>query len=369
MGDPDTRGRADLCGSLRHRDWSRTLIPWTSPPPLKILHHARQILTEYRINLDLDEPLRWREVIDNDTAAAKLLLAEAGAEFANVPWYARLLFSRVYRRLGGLHRQEIHAWAKATDLSVGTVTMLNCAYELSHLPPKLFGCTAGVSWVDALGMVHARALDWPLKSMANATRLFRFFRGTREFVVVGVPGMVGVLSGMVPGAYSVTINWAPPVGLPWFFFGPCFFLRRVLETCDTYDQAVAMLSQRHLATSVFFTVCGTAKGQACVIERTARLAVIRPYTAPALAQANHHSLSSRFAKNNRRLAEFEGGDFQADSLRREQTLTGLLGALGSSCQSPEGVHAALQAAPVRNEETCQQMVFCPAAGTVRKPTD
>ena len=70
---------------------------------------------------------------------------------------------------------EMEAWAKALQVDLGTVTMLNCAYELSHLPPsRLFGCTTGIRWIDGLGLVHVRNLDWPLAAMGNATRLFRF---------------------------------------------------------------------------------------------------------------------------------------------------------------------------------------------------
>ena len=45
-----------------------------------------------------------------------------------------------------------------------------------------------------------------MPSIADATRLFRFRRGAREFIVVGACGHVGVLSGMLPGAYSVTVG-------------------------------------------------------------------------------------------------------------------------------------------------------------------
>src|SRR4029077_19247286 len=156
----------------------------------------------------------------------------------------------------------------ALGVSLGTVTVLNCAYELSHLRwPKLFGCTAGVRWVEGLGLVHVRTLDWPLATMGAATRLFHFRRGARAFVAVGVPGHVGILSGMLPHAYSVTINWAPPAAFPTFDFGPPFLLRVTLERCDSYDSGVQTLTFTPLSTSVFFTVCGTEIDQACVIER------------------------------------------------------------------------------------------------------
>src|SRR5262249_12809096 len=141
----------------------------------------------------------------------------------------------------------------------------------------------------------------------NATRLFRFRKGSREFVAVGVPGQVSVLSGMLPHAYSVTINWAPPVSLPSFEFGPAFLLRDTLETCDTYDAAVRVLEQTKLSTSVFYTVCGTEQGQACVIERTQSAAVVRPVTERGLVQANHH-VAQRFAKNNAKLPEPDGDE-------------------------------------------------------------
>ncbi|HYT89224.1 MAG TPA: hypothetical protein VEL76_11010, partial [Gemmataceae bacterium] len=250
----------------------------------------------YAIDLGRVEAKRWEEVIAREQPAASRLIQEAGSQFERVPEMLRWVFARLYQRFGGLYRGEIAAWAEALGVSLGTATILNCAYELSHLRwPKLFGCTAGVRWVDGLGMVHVRSLDWPLATMGAATRLFRFRRGAREFISVGVPGHVGVLSGMLPHVYSATINWAPPAAFPSFDFGPAFLLRDTLETCDTYDAAVRALTETHLSTSVFFTLCGSAKDQACVIERTQREAVVRPLSGPVLVQANHH-VTGRFVK-------------------------------------------------------------------------
>ncbi len=219
-------------------------------------------------------------------------------------------------------------------MSLGTITILNCAYEFSHLRwPKLFGCTAGMRWFDGPGMVHVRTLDWPLVTMGHATRRFRFRRGAREFVAVGVPGHVGVLSGMLPGVYSVTINWAPPAAFPTFEFGPTFLLRDVLETCDTFDAAVERFTRTPLSTSVFFTVCGTQKDQACVIERTQRDAAVRTMAGPVLVQANHH-VAAQFLKNNDDLLEVDKGEevFSLEgSTLRADTMTRALTEIGSTC--------------------------------------
>src|SRR5262249_8291440 len=246
--------------------------------------------------------------ISQEKDVATLLVREAAKELERVPELARWIFARLYQAFGGLYRGEMQAWADGLGLSLGTVTMLNCAYELSHLPQlQVFGCTTGVRWTDGLGMVHVRNLDWPLATMGDATRLFRFQKGNREYLSVGVPGQVNVLSGMLPHAYSVTINWAPPAAFPSFEFGPAFLVRDTLETCDTYEAAVRVLEHTKLSTSVFFTVCGTEPGQACVIERAPNRAVVRPLTGTALVQANHH-VANPLGKNNAKLPDPKGDE-------------------------------------------------------------
>jgi hypothetical protein len=321
----------------------------------------------YTIDLEMPEALRWAEVIAAERAAAARLLAEAAREFERVPELLRRAFARLYQLSGGLYRDEIKAWADALGVSPATITVLNCAYELSHLrPPRLFGCTAGVRWAEGLGPVHVRNLDWPLAGLGDATCLFRFRRGERTFLVVGVPGQVGVLSGMLPGAYSATINWAPPARTPMFRFGPTFLLRDTLETRNTYAAAVEALRKTPISASVFFTVCGTEAGQACVIERTPRSAVVRLLDGPVVAQANHH-VAARFAANNVDLDDVAEGEQEfsrAGSAARAETLAQALAAPGQPATLEETARV-LDLGPVLNKFTCQQMVFCPRTGQVR----
>jgi hypothetical protein len=321
----------------------------------------------YRINLDNAEEQRWAEVISCERTVTSRLVAEAGQEFARVPELARWVFARLYQAFGGLYRGELASWAEALGVSLGTLTILNCAYELSHLRwPKLFGCTAGICWLEGLGLTHVRTLDWPLATMGTATRLFRFHRGAREFVSVGVPGHVGVLSGTLPHAYSVTINWAPPAAFPSFDFGPAFLVRHTLETCDNYDAAVQALTRTPLSTSVFFTICGTEKDQACVIERTQRQSVVRPMHGPVLVQANHH-VAERFVRNNEDLREVMPGEEEFSlegSACRLETLTRALRELPQPCTQGRAAEA-LDIPTIRNKFTCQQILFCPRTGDVQ----
>lgn len=319
-----------------------------------------QDVPSFTIDLSRRPRDRWDEVIRRTREASLQVIHEAERELSHLPQLLRRLFAQLYRWRGGRYNGEIAAWAKGLGVSVGTATILNCAYEMSHLHlPRVFGCTAGARWLEGRGMVHVRTLDWTLPAMGAATCLFRFRRGAREFIVVGVPGHVGVLSGMRPGAWSATINWAPPGALPNFSFGPAFLLRNVLERCDTYPEAVRTLRTTPLSTSVFFTVCGVAPGEACVIERTQRAAVVREAGGGVIAQANHHE-ARRFAGNNSKIAQMESADFFAQSGARAEMMARALGDLSDAGDAA----SVLNLPPVLNRETVQKMVFCPRTAEV-----
>ena len=173
----------------------------------------------YVIDLANDEGLRWAEVAARETDIAGKLLQETGAEFERVPELVRSVFASLYRAFGGLYRGELESWAKALGASVGTITMLNCAYELSHLRwPKLFGCTAGVRWVDGLGMVHVRNMDWPLDTLGAGTRLFRFRRGARRVRLRRRPCAGRRALGHVVGSLFRHDQLGPARGFPFVQF-------------------------------------------------------------------------------------------------------------------------------------------------------
>jgi hypothetical protein len=151
--------------------------------------------------------------------------------------------------------------------------------------------------------------------------------------------------------------------MPSFEFGPAFLVRHTLESCDSYTAAVEALRRTPLSTSVFYTVCGTEPGQACVIEGTQRAAAVREMVGSALAQANHH-VAARFVRNNNVLAEVEEAGFQEDSGRRAEALGRALteaGPLGSLDEAA----GLLGVPPVCNCYTVQRMAFCPRTGDVR----
>lgn len=338
--------------------------------------------------VDLRQPAaeRWAGVMAEDLDVARLLLKtgwddameEAARQSGRPRWLleaaaalARGPMHAAYRASRGPYLPEIYAWAGALETSRSHIVMMQCMYELSHLDPvkpRAPGCTAGIRFVEGLGMVHVRTLDWAFDTIGPATRVFTFRNGARTHFVVGMPGLIGALSGMVPGGFSVTINWAPPASLPFYYLGPLFCLRDVLETCDTYAEAVARLRSARLATSVFFTVCGAQPGEGCVIEhiKTRWLGGhevrVREMAGGAIAQSNHYQHPD-FARFNPDM-ERSRSMLMRTSPPRAACLLEALAAVPAA-GSLDDLVACLVREPVENPETRQKMLFCPARGELR----
>lgn len=312
----------------------------------------------YDIDLSLPEGERWSEVIEKELKAARAVAIEALEDFEQYcpPWIMNIgswALGRMYHVFGGRYRGEIEAWADALNMHPDMITAGNCSYELSHiLGEQPYGCTAGITKSNDLGLVHVRNMDWPLKSIGKATRIFNFHGGSHPFSTVGIPGHVGVLSGMVPGRYSATLNWAPPDGLPNFAFGPAFLLREVFENCCFYSDAVAALADTPMATPAFFVVCG--KNQAVIIERTKNESVVHRFE-DSCVQANH------FRHPNMR--RFNSGVDLDYSKERAGALNKALSKV--ELGSLDDIARALDAEPALNENTHQQMIFAPSVARMK----
>jgi len=329
--------------------------------------------TVHAVDLSLPANKRWALIIEQERQAAQKLFTEAKKEYKNVPSIALDAFGLLYEQFDGLFQAEFQAWATGLGLSFGEIVAVNCGYELDHfeqivpipdwIKKMVFGCTTGIREVDGQGMVHVRTLDWDLKDMGAATRLFRFQTKPHEFIAIGFPGFLGVLSGMVPGQYSATINWAPPTTTPDFHYGPSFLLRKVLQECTTYEQAVHSLCHRQLSTGVFYTVCGTQSGQACVIERTAEDFRVRPLTNGLEAQSNHYVTRQGQSQNTALHHQYRNDPLIKTTEDRHREMEKQLRTLdGKRVENLGELLSLLTRSPITNDETAQRMVFCPVKG-------
>jgi acid ceramidase len=146
---------------------------------------------------------------------------------------------------------------------------------------------------------HLRTLDWPLNEITDLAMRVEFYKGGLHlFTAVTFAGFVGVLTAMVPGAYSVSVNhrMAENVSITSMLMGlvtgrsmpVADAVRHCLEHKRTYNDAKNYLSAVRLLAPTYFTLCGSP-GEGCVLARNkstvAELREIGP-NVPLLVQTN-----------------------------------------------------------------------------------
>jgi predicted choloylglycine hydrolase len=303
------------------------------------------------ITVDLEAPPadRWLPVLARRKKNTKRLISRAVEQLprSNIVTKAIAL---CYRTAGTEYTDELQGISNYLNADQDELMALQLVYELSHVADRLgqitplLGCTSVIN-PEPRGLTHTRTLDWGLSPIKAATALTKFKRGKRMFVAATIPGFLGLLTGMVPGAYSVSINYAPPPSFPGPGASPPLLVRHVLETCDTYAAAVNVLKKTPLTTSVFFTVCGVTAG--CVIERTREDYSVR-YARDSVAVTNHYI--SRHTPNATP-APYDS------EIRYRAAISAIRG-----IKAPAGIARAFRRAPIQNRLTQQRIKMVPATG-------
>jgi N-acylethanolamine-hydrolysing acid amidase len=157
-------------------------------------------------------------------------------------------------------------------LDLGKVVIMNLIYDLTAF------CTSIVAQTTEGVMLHGRNLDYPLPGLQNITIAVDFQRGGQTiYSATTFAGFVGVLTGVRPQGWSLTVNQrdignifdilknieealegAHSIGM---------FLRDTLESTATFDDAVEALQHQRLMGPVYLTVAGTQPGQGAIITR------------------------------------------------------------------------------------------------------
>lgn len=171
--------------------------------------------------------------------------------------------------------------------------LLNLSYE--------WACTSGIGPdPDGPGSRLLRTLDWPLHGLGENLVVARHQSEAGEYYNVTWPGFAGVLTAMAPGRFSAAINqpplrrFTPSCWFDWLIgrlgvwrqreLPPVHLLRRVFDTCRTYEDARRMLTETPIAMPAFISLSGAEASEGCVIERGRTSAAVRD--APC-SVANH----------------------------------------------------------------------------------
>jgi len=134
---------------------------------------------------------------------------------------------------------------------------------------------------------HVRNMDfwdgiWLTDHLKNLTVTLDFQKGGKtQFYSTSFAGYVGILSGMKPGAFSISINtrYYPQHGLKNFLYEiiaavmeknnslVSFLSREVMTNENNWAAAVDQLSNGALIADVYYTVGGVSANEGAVISR------------------------------------------------------------------------------------------------------
>ncbi|MBM3589245.1 MAG: hypothetical protein FJX33_15930 [Alphaproteobacteria bacterium] len=232
-----------------------------------------------------------------------------------------------------------------------------------------WGCTVGLGAAEAPFML--RVLDWPLEGLGERLCVFRQAGPAGEWLNLGWPGFVGVITALAPRRFCLSINQPPlpqraiarmarwagadflGIAVDWLAarparwrhrgLPPAHLMRLVCDTASDYAAALAMLRDTPLAAGAIFSLAGTRPGEAAVIERAETSDAVIDAAPNAVAANGWQSIANPGAARWRYSAE------------RHAAMTALLA-------GPVPSDFSWLTPPIANEGSRLAAMMCPATG-------
>jgi hypothetical protein len=223
-------------------------------------------IPELHIDLDQAPEERWSGLRDW-AAAARELIAYYIADLGGVDQFGDMLLAYRDAVVCDEYANEVRGIAKAIGVGEAEALLANLYYDAIK---QLFSCTAFAIDTDD-GPLHARNLDWgTINQLLSRHTLIINFRRRDEVLyrAVGWPGFAGVLSGMAPGRFAVTLNAVLSEEPPQLAPPVAFLIRELLENAAGFDEAVDTLASAPIPCDCLLLVTGPRSGQMAVIERS-----------------------------------------------------------------------------------------------------
>lgn len=247
----------------------------------------------YIVDLDIAPAERWNEISRVYGPGIKELVSSA-KEFITA-FLGERLVKLLEEMLGKLNEKfpqpyadELKGIAEVTGLPLGDVVLYNMFYEVDTV------CTSIVAEDENGKLYHARNLDfgiflgwnekthdWTITEKLRKTIINVDWRknGKTVFKSVNFAGFVGVYNGVRPQRFTVTANQRFDkdggfVGLLKWIRGDnslswmTLLVREVMETADSYEEAIDRLSKTKLMAPVYYIVGGNSSGQGATIVRS-----------------------------------------------------------------------------------------------------
>ncbi len=225
------------------------------------------------LDIDLDVPIEQR-YLSIPPEAARRGHELLSAIMCEIPSTALTLADATRLRTANRFHREACELARLTGESWRAVMVANISYDLAL---STYGCST-IALATPEGPIVARNMDWwPEDVLARTSYLIRASRGGEfAFAHAGWPGAIGMVSGLSSRGFAVVLNavscseGVSPTGYPVMLH-----IRRVIEDAASFEAAVKMLTEVHVAAACLLTVVGTENAERVVIERTPRRAALR----------------------------------------------------------------------------------------------
>ncbi|EFO83649.1 hypothetical protein CRE_02891 [Caenorhabditis remanei] len=314
----------------------------------------------YTIDLDEHPSQRWNQVIKDHLDYLPGVVEESKKYIPKplqpfVWWVA----SKVERFFPPDTRLELEGIATQSGLPLGEIVGLNILYDIAAFDRRhIFGlgCTSIVAQNSAGRIFHGRNLDYDMTGLLKNITVYVDFTRNGTVIYSGITFALynGVLTGQRPGAYSVSLNarysgaYIDNILMELYtkFKRPVsFFIRDVLESQETYTDAVATLSNTHLLSPSYIIVAGTKKNEGVVIPRN------------RWAAANVYPLD--MDSNQWFLVETNYDNWQKQGDNRRITAIQKLKELGKENFNEKSMVEVLSTIPVRNNLTVFSSVIEP----------
>jgi isopenicillin-N N-acyltransferase-like protein len=187
------------------------------------------------------------------------------------------------------HLAEVTALAKQTSMSVDDAALAQCFLDLTAMTACSTITLPAQAAPDHVAR-FGRNLDFPSLNVADKYTTVLIFRpndGRYQFVSIGWPGMIGVLSGMNEHGLAlanmeVTRPALLPTAMPY-----SLLYRTVLEKCKTVDEAIDLLQKTPRQTPNNLMLMDAAGHRAVVEIKPSAIVVRRGEESTALISTNH----------------------------------------------------------------------------------
>jgi len=244
------------------------------------------------VDLDKRPEERWKEIATAYAEPIKELVQSAKGFL--IAFLGEKIIDQLEQFLGTLvdkfpqpYADELRGIGAAVGLPLGDILLYNIFYEIDTV------CTSIVAEDEQGKLYHARNLDfgvflgwnekshdWSITEILRKSIINVDWRknGQILFRSVNFAGYVGVYNGVRPKRFTITNNQRFGEGgglvgiLKWLKGDTSAWVqlltREVLETADSYDEAITKLSTTPIMAPVYYIVGGSKPGEGAIIARS-----------------------------------------------------------------------------------------------------